>query len=440
MTTKLDFFIQAMKAECFRRRAWVFSAFSITREDKVEGEVYPYKIQRIDGKYAFHDPEKNLELTIIEDSDGTIPLINHKERIHLGYTHAINLPQGVKQSFETTYGNLFFNYVALIYPFKDKIPFQFGRISAGAIEDIIASRLTSDLKDGEAPADSNAIYVSEYLKFGEAMMYLSGFTQLWVPAGSAKTMTCHPDTPKVKAALLEKYKGQLHDPAIIAKIEAELVKFDKEQWLKGDPGAEGFLIKKKSTDVVRKKMFLMYGAEAGFDESVGANLITNSLQEGWDIDKFPDMLNVSRVGSFNRGAQTQLGGEAVKWLLRASSNMGIASDDCGTKLGIPITITENNAKMLLQRYLVVGEETVLLTDENISSFIGKTVIMRSPMFCKLDKTDYCAKCCGSKLSTHKTGLSMAVSDYGSSFLGMFMAAMHAKALQTAKMDVNNTFF
>lgn len=439
MTTKLDFFIEAMKAECFRRRAWVFSIFSMTREDKAEGEIYPYKIQRIDGKYAYHDPNNNLELVIIEDSDGSIPLINHKEKIQVSPSAAINLSQDEGALFNTTYGNLFFNYVALIYPFKNKIPFQFGRVSVDTIESIIAGRLESNPTDASAD-NADAIYVSEYLKFGEAVMYLSGFTQLWVPAGSAKTMTCHPDTAKVKAALLEKYKGQLHDLAIVAKIEAELVKFDKEQWLKGDPGAEGFLIKKKSTDVVRKKMFLMYGAEAGFDESIGANLITNSLQEGWDIEKFPDMLNVSRVGSFNRGAQTQLGGEAVKWLLRASSNMGIAADDCGTTIGIPMTITNNNMRMLLQRYIVTDAEPLLLTDENIKSFIGKTVIMRSPMFCKLDKTDYCAKCCGSKLSTHKTGLSMAVSDYGSAFLDMFMAAMHAKALQTAKMDVNNTFF
>ena len=437
MITKLNFFINALKAEAFRRRAWVFSAFAIINNEVEDTEIYPYQIKKVKDKYAFVDPNYNMDLTIIEDSDTSIPLINHKEIIRIDYTAAANLLPD-KQMVETTYGNLFFNHVVLIYPFGNKIPFQFGRIKAGQIEDIIASRLTSNPKEGEA-TNLDAIYVSEYLKFGEAMMYLSGFTQLWVPAGSLKTMTCHPDTAKVKAALLEKYKDQLHDPAIIAKIESELVKFDKEMWLKGDPGAEGFLIKKKSTDVVRKKMFLMYGAEPGFDESVDVNAITNSLLEGWDINKFPDMLNVSRVGSFNRGAQTQLGGEAVKWLLRASSNMGITEDDCGTQLGIPIIITENNASIFVQRYLVTDSEPLLLTDENIKDYIGKKVLIRSPMFCKLDKTDYCAKCCGNKLSTHKTGLSMAVSDYGSSFLDMFMSAMHSKALTTAKMKIEDSF-
>ena len=438
MATKLEFFISALKAEAFRRRAWVFSVFAVTNENKEDSEIFPYMIKKVDNKYTFVDPNNGMNLTVIEDSDTSKPLIDHREQISITYDHAVNLPH-IEQMFETTYGNLFFNYVVLIFPFGAKIPFQFGRVKASHIESIIEKRLDSNPKEGKG-TDPNVIYVSEYLKFGEAMMYLSGFTQLWVPAGSLKTMTCHPDTAKVKAALLEKYKGQLHDPAIIAKIEAELVKFDKEEWLKGDPGAEGFLIKKKSTDVVRKKMFLMYGAEPGFEEKVDVNLITNSLQEGWDINKFHDMLNVSRVGSFNRGAQTQLGGEAVKWLLRASSNMGITEDDCGTKLGIRFNVTENNVNMIMQRYLVTESEPLLVTDENINSFIGKQVMIRSPMFCKLDKTDYCAKCCGNKLSTHKTGLSMAVSDYGSSFLGMFMSAMHSKALTTAKMKIKDSFF
>ncbi len=439
MTTKLDFFIQAMKAECFRRRAWVFSVFSMTREDQEKDEIYPFKIRKMGDKYVYRDPNNGMNFTVIEDSNTSVPLIDHKEQVSIGHDHAINLPQGAEQSFKTRYGNIFFNYVTLIYPFGNKIPFQFGRVKAGDIEALIAGKLASNPKD-PSENDPSVIYVREYLKFGEAMMYLSGFTQLWVPAGSEKTMTCHPDTAKVKAKLLEQYKDQLHDPAIIAKIESELVKFDKEMWLKGDPGAEGFLIKKKSTDVVRKKMFLMYGAEAGFDEAVDVNAITNSLQEGWDIEKFPELLNVSRVGSFNRGAQTQLGGEAVKWLLRASSNMGITQDDCGSRIGNPFSVTDSNASMILQRYLVTDGEPLLLTEENIKQYVGKTVVVRSPMFCKLDKTDYCAKCCGNKLATHKTGLSMAVADYGSAFLSMFMAAMHSKGLQTAKLNVNNSFF
>ncbi len=435
MTTKLDYFIQALKAECFRRRAWVFSVFSVTKEDDDKSEIYPFKIYKQEGKYCYKDPSNGMNLTVIEDSDTNLPLLNHKETIRVGYTVAANLPP-IKEMFETTYGNMFFNYVALIYPFGNKIPFQFGRVKASKIEDIISTKLTSNPPNLEDERDPNLIYVDEYLKFGEAVMYLSGFTQLWVPGGGVRAMTCHPDTAKVKAALLEKYKGQLHDPAIIAKIEAELIKFDKENWINSDPDASGFLIKKKSTDIVRKKMFLMYGSEEGFEEKVDANPIFNSLDEGWDFDKFPDMLNVARVGSFKRGAETQLGGEAVKWLLRASSNLAITGDDCGTTNGIPIVITEKNKSNFMRRYIVGSDGPILLTEENMTQYINQRIVLRSPLFCKLDKTDYCAKCCGDKLSTHKSGLSMAVSDYGSIFMGIMMSAAHSKGLSTAKMDIN----
>lgn len=437
MTSKRDYFIQAMKAESFRRRAWVFSVFSMTKEDQEKDEIYPFKVRKMGDKYVYRDPSKGMNFTIIEDSDTTKPLLNHKDRITISKEEVLNV---YSEPVETNFGNVFFNFVALIYPFGNKIPFLTGRISARQVENYVAERLASVPEDPNAVRDPNLIYVDEYLKFGQAVMYLTGFSQLWVPGGSPKTLTCHPDTAKVKAQLIEKYKDQLHDPAIIARIEAELIKFDKENWIKGDPDAEGFLIKKKSTDVVRKKMFLMYGAEAGFDEAVDVNSIFDSLQEGWDIKRFPEMLNVSRVGSFNRGAQTQLGGEAVKWLLRASSNMGITEDDCGTTIGIPFNVTDVNASLILQRYIVTEAGPTLLTDENIKNYINKTVTVRSPMFCKLDKTDYCAKCCGDKLATHKTGLSMAVSDYGSSFLEMFMSAMHAKALTTAKLNINNALF
>lgn len=39
------------------------------------------------------------------------------------------------------------------------------------------------------------------------------------------------------------------------------------------------------------------------------------------------MIDSLRAGSFNRGAQTVLGGVAFKELLRASSNLRIGADD-----------------------------------------------------------------------------------------------------------------
>jgi hypothetical protein len=61
-------------------------------------------------------------------------------------------------------------------------------------------------------------------------------------------------------------------------------------------------------------------------------------------------------------------------------------------------------------------------------------MLRSPMYCKLDKTDYCKICLGERLANNPEGLSIAVSEYGSTFLSIFLSGAHSKSLQLAKLD------
>jgi hypothetical protein len=245
-------------------------------------------------------------------------------------------------------------------------------------------------------------------------------------------MTVNPEIYKLRAKLLEENKDRLHDPAVIAKIDAELVKADKE-WIKGDP-AENFLLGGKAFNVVRRKLYLQMGAEMGLEEGTDVVNIPTSLSEGWDITKFPAMNNSLRAGSFNRGAQTMLGGESVKWLLRASSNMTVAKDDCGSKLGVELVVKEEDKNNWVGFSVVGTQAPIKITEENFGQYLGKTVLKRSPMYCKLDKTDYCAVCVGDRLAANPTALSSAISEYGSAFLSLFMAAAHGKALLLAHMD------
>lgn len=434
---KFDYFINALNSKTFKIRSWVFSIFSIVREEenKWKENPFPYRLVKQKDGYYFVNPEATDQLIKIDDGNPSLPLINAAESIRVGYTAARNMPT-IRMAFETTYGNMFFNHCVLIYAFDNKIEYQHGRISAKKLENIIASLLTDNKED--ISRDPSKIYIDEYIKYCDAMFYLAEFSQLWVPGATEKMLSTHPDMEKLKAKLLEENKNNLHDPAVIASIEKKLVELDTE-WLKGDV-SEGFLISNKTRNIVRKKLYLMYGAEPGLEEKIEVDAITNSLEKGWDITKFPSMNNALRAGSFNRGAQTMLGGEAVKWLLRSSSNLRIASDDCKTKLGIPIILTEDNYKTYLQRYIVGDKDPILLTEDNIKSLINKKVLIRSPMFCKLDKTDYCSKCCGEKLSIHPTGLSIAVSDYGSNFLYIFMSGAHSKGLETAKLDLSKQLF
>lgn len=445
---KRDFFIGAMKAGRLGEKSWLLSAFSVVAPKAVDqggGDWQtPYSTNPFDivympaqgnegvvGEITFSMPDPSSELTLSDyafDSHNPQAPYSLKEKVVVTKD---DLPNLQEKSVETTYGRLVANWLLLIYPFGTKIPYINRQFAIGEIEKLIERRLTSNPKDGEQE-DPDKIYIYEYNKYRKAAGILNGLTQLCVPSATPKSLTRHPDAEKLRAELLEKYKDRLHDPATIAKIEGELIKLDRE-WLEGDE-AMGFLIKSKSIEVVRKKSFYMVGAESSFGEAGENTLIERALSEGWDIEKLPQMANNLREGSFDRGAQTALGGEGTKFILRVMQNSQIEEEDCGTKHGFPVTITEDNKNQYIGNNLIVNGKVVAITEENVKGFLNKPQIMRSPMFCKTDRAGFCSTCMGARYGASPTGLATAASRIGSTFMSVFMASMHGKALSVAKYD------
>lgn len=439
---KQTLFLKAMGAQEYRRRAWVFSAFSLIREapDAWRKDPYPYRLVQTPTGHFYVDPDQQLALVSI--SDGVVGEALYRVKEEVTITHLSGVPNYQIRNKDavidetvsclTTYGNLLFNFICVIHPFGVKLNYIEGRVSPSQMEDLIVKRLKDAPIDLSTKNDQD-IYVDEYLVFCDAMFYLAGFTQLCVPASTRKTMTAAPGIVELKERLLEENKDRLHDPAIIAKIDAELVAFDKA-YMKGDLG-EGFLISGKAYNIVRKKLFGMHGAEVGLDNGVDVDLIKNSLSQGWDLSKFPAMNNSLRAGSYGRGAETMLGGESVKWLLRASSNINVALADCGSRLGNTKYIDGDNYTWLTGFHVITAEGIVEVpSDEVAKTYVGRSVLVRSPMYCKLDKTDFCAVCVGARLAQNPTGLSIAVSEFGSSFLAISLKSSHGKALSLAKMN------
>lgn len=428
---KRDYFLAAMKADEFRRRAWVFSAFALTNEgpEDWKKDPYPYRLVQTPTGYFFVDPENGKQLSPIEGCKPGERPFAHNEKLNVQAGEIPNLAHDL----ETTYGRVLFNYAALMWPFGKKLSYINVRADARSIEASILPLLKDTPKEGEH-RDEKFIFVDEYLNFCDAMFYLASFTQICVPAGSEKAMVQPPGIKELRERLIKENKDRLHDPAVVAKIDAELVAYDKA-YLKGDP-AEGFLMGKgKSYNIVRKKLYGMHGAEVGLGDGVKVDLIQNSLSEGWDITKFPAMNNSLRAGSFNRGRETMLGGESVKWLLRASSNMIVAGDDCGSNLGIPMQVDNSNYKKLVGFSVVADKGHIKIdSEDDAKKYIGKHIQRRSPMFCKLDKTDFCKVCVGDRLAVNPTALSSAVSAYGSAFMDIYMQAGHGKQLSVAHLD------
>ena len=100
----------------------------------------------------------------------------------------------------------------------------------------------------------------------------------------------------------------------------------------------------------------------------------------------------ARAGIANRSVRTAEGGYLTRRLVKAAANIKIdfKKKDCGTNRYLEIPIKDKYwANAIIGRYL---DDGTLVTDENYKSFIGKTVRLRSPIFCKSPKI--CLTCYG----------------------------------------------
>lgn len=451
---KRKFFLAALKANAYRRRDWVLRAYSVTRHKPIntldKASIRHYDIHLAseqDTRLHFVDPEKvflnpNAKasdwLTVIDDSDKTQPLLGVNERLTL---FDGDLPN-VFTDIYTTYGTALANMYLLVYPFKSKIAYMNFRQNGSEVEDKIAELLVADPPQGESRRPDK-IYVDEYLSFCDSASALAGFASICAPSASMKSLTVDPSVIKLRDELLEQYKDKLHDIAYISLIQGKLAAADKATF-KGD-SAEGFYIKSKAFDIARMKALIMHGVEVGFGEaSDDSKLIRTSLAEGWNVHKMSVMVDSLRAGSYNRGHQTALGGESVKYFYRVFQNVRLGMDDCKSISGLWWDVNKYTMKEFPGRYMVVNgtSETVQITKENVKEVLaGRTSVqIRSPMICQSEGSTYCKKCLGDKLAISPNSIYVQVSDIGSTFMYTFMKLMHGIVLSTARYEPEYAIF
>lgn len=435
---KYEYFVAACQNKLYAKRAWVVSVFSMIAEapDNWKKDPYPYRLVQSVTGFMYVNPKDVTELlpiTGLKPEDFTRPLYRVTDSLTLKAGALINLNEDIK----TVIGNALFNYAVVAHAFGAKIPYLNDRISPGKLLSIIKPRLVENDPDGKeysGPLKTAPITVSEFLSCARAAFYMTNFTQLWVPGETEKSLLPPPGLKEFKDKLYEEYKDRLTDPVAVAEMDAKLVAYDAA-YLKGDR-SEGFLISGKSRKTVRRKRFLSLGAEQSLKDTVEVDPVKNSLYEGWDITKFDTMNNAQRAGSFNRGAQTMLGGESVKWLQRASSNLAVTKDDCGTKFGYPVMMTESELKRSQGFSVVTPTGHEVLNEETSGKYLGKKVMRRSAAFCRMQGNEFCFVCVGPRIARTPTGVSSAITKIGSVIMQIFLASAHGTNLVLAHMDYN----
>lgn len=424
---KLEYIILAINERRHLERGWLLSVFGILPKNTGDHIA----VDAIDKLNKFHNDIgikvtdgvmvvriNNKEETITDFELGK-PLYDRDQKINLK-AHDLKC---IKQDILTTYGLLIINSLLIEYPYEGIIPYLNEEITPKKLNKIAAEALKSD-----------KVTVPMHLKFENAIAAINVLAQTAVPTASEKSITPNKKAIELRNELVEKYKGQMNDPAIIAEIQKQLVALDKE-YLKGDPSERFFITGKAVTSRLRTKG--MYGAEQDFVDESKFEVMVQSLSEGWRIENLPMMANAIRGGSFNRGANTALGGNEVKIAARVFQNYTIKIEDCHTKLGLSLLVNEDNYKSYEGRYLVGNIKP--LTDDIMKTHIGKYVILRAPNHCLGDGTNgvFCKKCMGDLISNSGIGITALMTTVLSSFLSLFLALMHGSTLSVKEYDYIN---
>lgn len=364
-------------------------------------------------------PVDNSILLIKLSDNGNVPPFTPFDQFHLSSGMIANYTSDTP--VVTDAGKFLVNYLLLADIFNDLIPYQNKKLTTKNTDKLVAEQIAA-----------NKASRNEYRKYMDQGYWLLENGGIFVSAFTERALTTGDEVLAKKKELLTKYKDELDNPDVLARIEAELIDMDKS-YIKGDTSEIFFeACGKKAYKEARKKMFLTFGMSKTFGSGgVGFKFTPNSLEDGWEPKYLATGANEIRRGAYGRAIETAEGGAESKFILRTFQETKITEDDCHDKRGMPVTFTEDNVNLYLGRFLVDGTE---ITNSNVKSLIGKTYKVRSPMTCRT-KDGFCFQCCGSTFrKINMVAIGMQTLAVTSSFTSASMSSMHRSFIATTELS------
>jgi hypothetical protein len=337
------------------------------------------------------------------------------------------------ESIETTIGRYLFNFYVIPEAYRKKFGYQnlvFNKKAVDTMEKRLATMLLED--------DLNTIQYSEFLDRAEWMTL--GTAYFLSPTMDYDMNVPIPAVMKRKEELFKQYDKEIRsgDTNVIAKMETELLDLSKKLIKeKGNEGYDFFESGAFSFENNYKKTSIMGGAmESPYTHKL--DVLKSNYMEGISKEEFPLFANSTIVGGYARGVETQKAGYETKKINNATQVITLddADTDCGTTQYLNITISEGMKSMFYYRYILEGGKLLMLTEGNISRYIGKELMMRSPLYCKSDHI--CNKCSGElyyKLGIKNAGL--LSSTMSGSLMNLSLKKTHDQTIRFDKINPMN---
>ena len=165
-------------------------------------------------------------------------------------------------------------------------------------------------------------------------------------------------------------------------------------------------------------------------------LVKNNYKTGMDVKDIQAVANLQIFGAYSRAQDTALGGYMVSRLSALFQSLIGHKGDCGSTRYLETVDT--NPSDLMFRYVLDGNEEVLVTEDNIGKYLNKPIKKRTPIFCKGIKGGICSHCLGEQpfLLTQEDSVNIGlyVPNIGSTILNAYMKTTHDMGIKLYKIN------
>ena len=248
------------------------------------------------------------------------------------------------------------------------------------------------------------------------------------------------DTIKpLKKKLIAQYKDRLDagDEVAAEEIEKQLIEKTKEILSDDDAmeifdsGARGNIPNNL------KNLCLLKGAVMN-PVSNKYEIATSCYMDGISKEDYHIFANSIAPSSSSRAIKTQVGGYWEKLLFSGFQHIRVdkPGSDCGTKKYITVHLDDKNISGWMYSYIIDGNKLVELNSKNKSTYINKSVKIRTAAFCESKNNMICEHCCGSlfnKLGFENVGMLMP--KLGSTIKQRSLKAFHDSTVNTTDVGL-----
>lgn len=196
---------------------------------------------------------------------------------------------------------------------------------------------------------------------------------------------------------IQEIKKQIYSPED-ARAQLNNVSSDETKKVLKDNFEYYYLVEsgaRGNFDQVRQ-VVLTRGFISNFSGDILPSPVKNSLLEGLDQKEFFNSTFGCRKGLLDVALNTGASGYLSRKLVFSCANLQLSNslEDCGTKDYLQVYVnSEKKARMMMNKYYLKEDGSLdKITQNNFIDLVGKTILVRSPIFCK--SYEVCKTCYG----------------------------------------------